>query len=431
MATLEERRQRAIENRRAPVGENSAPFREMTANRFLGNLANVPDLAANLGARAINYAAKPFDIAAQFAAASANGNFSEFQNPPPLIDTPPIGQDFVPGPSGEDLMGVVQRVGEVAGAVRTLDFDHFVDDPAEYQRQRQLTLAEENPSKAIAANISGDLLTLLTGRAPISSARGLSQLQFAKQSQLAAASANTAKTAAQLEGSSVALAPDVVAGLRAVGRGKNFKFLMNRLGRAGEAGVEGLTLAALNGEADPMTTAGFAAGTQAGSSLLLAGVSKILTGGPLGVAGNLVVASAVGGGLVQFLKSGTFGGEDYILPSLESGFDKTLIGLALGATASILGQGRITSGFPVKMIPDIADSITVLGRGSLMSVVTEWMEDPAVAAVMNKVQTNPDYFTPTEQRRLDRAFKDENISMSETINDLMQNKDFAERYNNL
>lgn len=427
--TLEQRQERARQAQASRGSVSGNPYLQMTADRFLGNIANVPDLAAGVAARGVNALAMPAQYLGQALAAGDMGDFRQFQTPNSVIPAPPLGADFVPGPSGEDLMGAVQRVGEVAAALRTGDFSQFQPDAAENQRQRIAQLREENPQAAMLANISGDVLTLLTGRAPLAKTRGLQELNFAKGATQSAAAAKTLKATENLQ--DVALAPSVVSALKTVAKGKNVRWLANRVGRAGEAGLEGLVISALNGEADPYTTAGITAGTQAGSSLLLGGVGKMLSGGPLGIAGNLVIASAVAGGAVQLLKSGTLGGNDYILPSMESGFNKTLLGLGLGVVASLAGQGRITGGFPVKLLPDIADSITAIGRGSFTSMVTEMSEDPAVNTVLSKIAEDPEYFTPAQMRRLDRARINENISFSDTINDMMSDRDFARKFEEL
>ena len=437
--TLEQRQQRAVDARRtSPV--SGSPYGQMTADRFLGNVANIPDVVGGLGARAVNAFAAPFQMAGQFVGASETGDWSQFQTPQSVIPAPPLGAEFVPGPSGEDLMGGVQRLGEGAALVSQIpqmgnrDIMQFErnpasgipNDPAENQRQRIMQLREENPQLSMLSNISGDVLTLIAGRAPFAKTRGLQELNFAKGATKSAAAAKTLRATEDLQ--DIALAPSVVSALKIAASGKNVRFLTNRLGRAAEAGAEGLLISALNGEADPYTTAGVVAGTQAGSSLLLGAVGKMTSGGPLGVVGNLVVASAVAGGGVQLLKSGTLGGDDYILPSVESGFNKVLGGLFLGLVAGIAGQGRITSGFPVKLIPDIADSITAIGRGAFTSMVTEMSQDPAVEAVLNKVVENPEYFTPAQLRRLDRARINDDISFSETINDMMSDRDFFLKY---
>lgn len=231
------------------------------------------------------------------------------EQPEPIFNPPALGQEYVPGPSGDDLMGAVQRVGETAGALRTGDFSQFGEDPAESQRLRQIQLAEENPSAALAATISGDVLTLLTGRAPIAKARGLQELGASTRFKNAVEAAKDLGAAERVSHlNSVSLAPNVKAVLTNLTRdGSRFKWLANRSGRATEAGLEGMVLSALNGEADPYTTAGIAVGTQAGSSLLLAGGGKMFSGGVTNSLKNLVVASAVTGGAFQLLKSGTIG----------------------------------------------------------------------------------------------------------------------------
>ena len=102
----------------------------------------------------------------------------------------------------------------------------------------------------------------------------------------------------------------------------------------------------------------------------------------------------------------------------------------LGLLGSIAGMGRISGPRSTGLVggAQIADIITSIGRGAYTSMVTERMQDPAVDAVLNKVVQDPEYFTPAQLRRLDRARINDDISFSDTINDMMSDRDFAQKF---
>lgn len=410
-----------IENRAQKAGGMQA-FGHAAADRFLSNVANVPDLVANLGARSINNAVESAvpDILRPESYQQGRGDILDAPIPEkqPLIDVPPIGQDFVGGPTGDDLMGAVQRVGETAAAIKTGDFTQFQPDAAGQQRELSDSFAEHYPAATTLGTISGDVLTLIAGRAPMADARGKAQLMANIQAKVAGKS-----------GRGIELAPSVSSALKAVtGQSKGARTLLNRAGRAAETGLEGFALAALNGEADPLETFGYAAGTQAAGSLLLSGMSGLLSGGPTKAGLKLAGSAAAIGAIAQTLKSGTPGGNDYILQSIETGFNKVALGMAAGIVSGAAGMGRVTKGFPVRALPGLADTITAMPRAATLSVLTEFMQDPAAQSVVTKLSTDPEYFDAASRRRLERAFINEDVSISSVIEDLMSNREFSKKF---
>lgn len=397
-------------------------FGQGAADRFLSNVANIPDFAANIAARGANEVAEraQLDIMQpqNYHQGSGDVRDAPIPKPQPMIDVPPIGQDFVPGPTGDDLMGAVQRVGEGAAALRTGNFSQFRPDAAGQQRELTDSLAQQFPVASSLGQISGDVLTLVTGRQPIAAARGRANL----------VSQNLAK-AVEKSSRGVELAPTVMSALKNVTQGSSAtRTLLNRAGRAAETGLEGFTLAALNGQADPMETFGYAAGTQAAGSLLLSSMSGLFSGGFEKAGVKLAVSAAAIGAMIQMFKSATPGGEDYILPSMEAGFDKVMLGIAAGTVSGLSGMGRVTKGFPVRAMPDAADVITSMQRGATLSIMTDVLKDPAAESVLQKLATDPEYFDAASRRRLERAFVNEDISLTGVIEDLMTNREFAKKY---
>lgn len=412
-------------------------FGQGFASNTANIMANTPDFLANLAAKGVNAAVSPAIRTAQGLSGAAQGQNLEgvdltqgqpMQTPAP-IQTPPLGQDFVPGPTGADILGAAQRVGEGAAAVRTGDFSQFQPDAAQQQRELTKQLMEENPTAFFLGETSSDILSLMTLRAPIAKTRAMQELRNAKPITQAGRAplsqmGRTPLSAAGV-GDDISLAPTVAEALKAASRSRPVRTISNRIGRAAETGLEGLTLSALNGKADPMETFGFAAGTQVAGSLLLGGITGIAGKSPLK---NLSIAALGVGGLVQILKETTPGGKDFILESVETGFEKVILGVAAGAIAGAAGMGRVTNNFTTTLAPRVADALSALPRSATISLLTEALEDPAVESVLNKLQTDPGYFGPVAQNRLERAMFNETQSFGDTVESLMQNQDFRQKF---
>lgn len=413
------------EQQRQAVDTSGSAMLQGMASRLAGNVANIPDVLANMAARGVNTAVSNLpDIAKDVITPyqqPASRDVRQLQTRAPLIDVPVIGQEFFPGPTGADLLGLVQRGGEVAGAIRTGDFNQFRPDASAQQQARTEAMQQQSPTSFWLGQIGGDVMTLMTARAPIASARG--------QSQLAAISA---AKAAEKAGTPLALAPSVAAALKsATVNSKTTATLLNRAGRAVETGLEGFALAALNGQADPIETAAFAAGTQAAGSVLLSGMAGLLSGGPTKAGTKLAISAVAIGALMQIFKAATPAGDGSpveVLSSLDAGFNKVALGLAAGVVSGAAGMGRVTNRFPVTALPQVADMITSMPRAATISVLTQILDDPAAEAVVSKISTDPGYFDPASLRRIERAFVDENVNISTTIEELMNNREFRQKF---
>ena len=113
---------------------------------------------------------------------------------------------------------------------------------------------------------------------------------------------------------------------------KAFKTLMNRAGRATEAGAEGAVMAIL-ADGDPAETAGFAAGLQASGSLALTGLTGVMKGGISKIGLNVTVLAAGVAGLLEVLDGVAPGGEKSALEALSGGYEKVTLGLLAGIAA--------------------------------------------------------------------------------------------------
>ena len=192
----------------------------------------------------------------------------------------------------------------------------------------------------------------------------------------------------------------------------------------GETGVEGAVLAALQDE-DPLVGAAFGAGTQS-----VANVSQhIWEEVPdLGMKPGLTRTGTKAGitafgiaSLVQVFKELTPGGRDRILESEESGYRKAAIAMAIGAMTQAAGFGRPTKG-QLDNLGMLVDTWHSARRASVMSLVSEMENDDSgdVARIWTQMAQDPSYFDTTANRRLTRAFEDDEISMTGAIESLME-----------
>jgi hypothetical protein len=406
------------EQQREFVDTSGSAMLQGMASRLTDSAANIPDVLANLAARSVNNAAQVPDFMNPANYQQGGGDVRNFQQQQPLIPVPTLGQEFVPGPQGSDILGLAQRLGEGAAAVTTGNFNQFRPDAGAQQQARTDAMQQQSPQSFWLGQIGGDIMTMMTARAPIASGRARSH----RLSELLAARASR-------KAPTIAGAPNTMAVLKSVtNKSQNTRTLLNRAGRIGEAGLEGFTLAALNGQADPLETAAFAAGTQAAGSVMLTGMAGMTSGSLPKVGLNMAVTAVGIGALAQILKIAAPGGSNILMDSFETGFDKVALGLAAGVVAGGSGLGRVTNNFPVRAWSSAADILTSMPRAATLSILTEVLDDPAAEAVITKLSTDPMYFGPSSLRRMERAFVDEKVSLSTTIEDLMNDREFRQKF---
>jgi hypothetical protein len=418
------------------LNKSGTGARVATRNALAGvvnTVTGIPDLMMNTGAWTINKAARIPQAVGEGAAALRNLDFGHFGTTPPLINNPPLGQRHYM-PDANSIFAGAQVAGEKLAQMdaiisgndnaRNVPRTTFADAKT-YQQNLSQAGREQFSGSALLGDALGGGAALVGIRAPIAAHRGISQLNHV----------NNVKAASELakkSANAVANSPTLSAATNeALKQSTALRTLANRAGRAGEAGLEGVAVALLSG-GDPLEIAGYAAGGQAAGSLLLGGITKVGGNGDFGSkVGRLTTAAVLVGGMIQLVKTATPGGEDSVLESIKSGFEKVTLGLALGAVSGIAGAGRITNRFPVKALPQIADGITAMNRGAAISVLNEALKDRTVEKVVNKLQSDAEYFGPTATAELNRAFFSEKIQVRDTIDKLMQNKGFAEKMENL
>ena len=396
----------------------------------LSNVVNtamaVPDLMLNASAKAINDVARIPQAIGEGAAALRTGNFSHFGTTPPVINRPPLGQQFVMPRSNEVFAGA-QVLGERVGqAVTGSDMP-----PSTYGHARDTQQAitdagrEQFPMSALLGDAVGGAASLVGLRSPVAARSAISQLDHVRNVQ-------AAHTLAQRSFGAVANSPTLSSAINeAFKRSTALRTISNRAGRAVEVGLEGATLAFLNG-GDPLEIAAYGAGGQAAGSLLLGGLSAVSGSGGLGSKGLRLMGAAAGmAGLIQLVKTATPGGENSVIESIKSGFEKVGLGLALGTISGIAGTGRGANSFPVRALPELADAITAIPRGAALSVLNEAMKDKNVEKVVNKLRSDPNYFGPNATNQINRALFSEKVSLSETIDGLMRSAGFSQKMEEL
>lgn len=418
-----------------PTMSGVQSFGRGLADRTANNLANVPDLFAGIAARAATPLVNDVKGVKNAMTSGFFGSDAAKEPRAPIaFGAPPLGQDFVPGPSGPQLLGGVQRVGEAAAAVRTGNYNQFSQNPEQDQRSLSQRAMEQNPWSYFSGQIGGDVLSLTTMRAPMARGRAtqehtaqrvISGLQPAQRGQQTAGQLARRGLGEPIDDPSLAMS--VTDGLKSLTNSKGWRALTNRAGRSVETGAEAAVISVLNGEADPSDSFAYAAGLQGGSSLVLGGAAGLFSSGTIkGKALNLGVAALAAGSMWQIGSELTAGGNNFILESMESGFSKVAMFLAAGLTAGALGMGRVN---PSRITPHtarIADAISSLPRAATISLMTEMQDDPAVLSVVQKLSKSPDYFGPALSNRLGRAF--ENGNFRNEMESLMSNEDFRKKF---
>jgi hypothetical protein len=318
--------------------------------------------------------------------------------------------------SATPVMAGFDMAGEAAAAMATGNAGQFTQNPMEAAQLRSEAMEGQQPMASTAGAVAGDIASMGILRSPVAAARGMVQW-------------NAAKRAEQLaeQGQKLSpFAPSIEAMLKKMGsKNESMEWLANRAGRTTEAGIEGAVLGIMN-SSDPVELASYAAGTQAAGSAALGILGGLTSGGPMKAGGKMALAAASAAGLIQVFKSATPGGDDWILPTIEGGFNKVAATVGIGMLSGLVGSGRLTS---PKLTASVADQITAAQRSGLYSVLSDAREDRRIETVVNRLASNPDYFGTTAQRRMERAFRNPNISITGVIDDLMESdREFRTKY---
>jgi hypothetical protein len=324
-----------------------------------------------------------------------------------------VGQDFsdiankfklqVDLPTATDIFAAEQTIAEVPGAVlrgESVDLtDRFGRAQVEQELQSEL-IRGQSPVGTFVGETAGDALTVATGRAPFAVAMGR-RPPVTK----ATPTAQPRITIPQIGKNVVNSAP--------------VRRLMRGLGRGAETTFEAALLTALKSE-DPVDIAAVSAGAgigQLGGSLAL----QVLPKSKKGFAG-LAVAAA---GLIAALRLGQeFGpGQNNVFTAIDQSFEKLAISLAAGVVAFGAGAGRLRPRNADATVSILTDGLSTLPRGAVISIWDEVLREQRVgrSTVEDGLATlaaDPGSLTGKQQREVQRALTDPNVSLSETFEKL-------------
>lgn len=254
---------------------------------------------------------------------------------------------------------------------------------------------KSTPFGQAVGEVGADVLTVLTGRAPL--------LSKVKRTQT---------------GTTDLLAPALKEGFDKMLREGASKSVSKIIGRVTEGGLEAGALALLKGEDNPERQAVLAGTSQAAGMLGLrlsevVGFKDLLRGKIIQGGSKLGASAFAVGAVIQFLKTVVPGGRDFILESIEAGFDKIPLALTLGALSALTGAGRLKGGqLPIVKgeIPTLLmDALTTIPRAATIKLIRQANDDPDVARTVDLLLTSPESFKPKTLLVLKNAFENGNL----------------------
>lgn len=343
------------------------------ADRMLANLGNLPFNAAEGAADFLLGVPPPIEAMADRAG----------------IDTP---MDRVQGaldpmrPSDATLPAILSAI---PGGERFAEFSGEV--------------REQNPMADSAGVLAGDVATLFGLRKPVKNVieRQTGKTAGGIMDEFVDAALNRVsnKAAAGAKGTGIRRE------IQELVDGDNFRLLARGAGRAGEAGLEGAVLAAMQDE-DPYVMAGLSAGAQGLSSLSLTAGSasvempaKILFKQDVGKITKYGAALAIQGSILAAWLN-LFG--DNPDAATEQAFDKLGFGLIAALALGLPGKRPKDDGV-LKNFPSAADIVLTVPRAGMHQAMQELHDDPRAKAVVELMETDPERMGEPEMRRMARA----------------------------
>lgn len=379
-----------------PVGTTTQAIAAGAGEQMLGNLAGLPQGLLNISNAPAN---------------RVRGLLGQPDRPPPQL----------PIPSGREMASGIESVGLLGRSLLPGGGD-FQGLPQAFDQRQEMRgrLEQDRPGAFQTGEFLGDVGTIAAGRLPM--VRGPGGVFDAPLEQGIKAAARGINPQGLSTGGRAAI--------EQVLKSDVFREVNRGLGRAAETGLEGALLAIMQ-EGDPIETAAFAAGGQLAASGALAAAAGAASG-PLeylpktlkGKATAAVAGAAVLGGLVLMAKQATPGGDDFILPSSETGFAKTASALLLGATAGLAGK-RTKAGGVLKTLPKLGDAILSVPRTGLIKLAQAAAEDPELEQTINSVAANPAGFTQRELERFRATFDADDPA--DALRELLQDPDFRQK----
>lgn len=306
----------------------------------------------------------------------------------------------IPRPTVQDIAAGIRSVpsmlpgGESPGAAYARNRDQI--DIEEQQ------LRNAHPIAGFAGDISGNILSLITGKAPM--ARRILQVEDRIAPKVAdMAFGGAVKPAVQ---------PGIRRTLDRALNAEGPRHLARGAMRSLETGLEGAVMEVMNDKnADPIEAAALSAGGQAVGSALLEGGKGLLSGGMLKAGGKVALTAGSIGAMWQLFKAATPGGRDRVLESLESGFDKVAFSIMLGGLAAVSGAPRYRDTKLAEEIPWLVEGLSSVPRGVSLSLISRYAHaDPEEQQVfgdtLHELSRNPEYVGNSPQERaIVRAIK--------------------------
>lgn len=251
-------------------------------------------------------------------------------------------------------------------------------------------LAADNPLATGAGRTAGDVASMLTLRPGQRASKALNLTRFNPRAQIT----------------------DTKSVLDAAAR-----TLMRGTGRTAEAGFDGAVMGAL-GDGDPVKTAAWSAGVQAGGSLALTAKNAFLRN-PLKTFATLYLGH-------EMWKAITPGPQD-LFASKDAAVGEMVTAYALGTVAALAGSSR---GVGAGKVQRISDAMSSASRAGIASVVTQLQEaqaknQPQYARVLELLAQDQERFGTDARVLLERAARsDKPRALLNQIDELMKSARF-------
>jgi hypothetical protein len=193
--------------------------------------------------------------------------------------------------------------------------------------------------------------------------------------------------------------------------------LSRGVARSAEAGIDGAVLAAL-GDGDPVKTAAYSAGIQAGGSVALAAKSALLRN---------PVKSALGLYLGHEMFKAIAPGPQDLFESKDAAVQELVGAYVAGTAAGMLGASRGAGTGNIRAITDVMSSAS---RATIASVITQLQEaersgNDTPARVLELMSANPDHFGADVRTRIEQAAgSEEPQALINEIKKLMESESF-------
>lgn len=407
-SSLESRRQRAIEETQLavePERRAGRAFGRAALGQYVENLLNVPNALLQLhNIGRVPLAEDGIGIDPEWGQAG-------------FIDRTRMSMESAPRIPVPDREQIFAYTGVNSEEMREGDFSSVGEIPQRLNEEEVISASDavNHPLATALGEGVGTAATLLSGRAPLAvgsrNARMVNGMADETLSGLSKAAPGFRRLANQIWDS---------APVQKLNRGLN---------RAVGTGYEGAVVAMLEG-GDPIEMGAYSAGAQMAGSMSLTLFPKTKKG--------LVGFASMIAGLTAFHRqSQEFStASESIFDAVDFAFDKTALFITLGAVSAFTGMGRVPNGAIKENLPVVAEAITQLPRGAVLSFIHDMSQEEkdgtnTTSTVMEKLMRDPDYFGPQARNRIERALMSETQSISAVIDELMQGRAFQDKFDEI